>query len=324
MPRSDKPVCIILASYNGAAYIGTQIASIQAQTFRDWHLYVRDDGSTDNTVIQVEALAAADDRITLVQNLPGRKGAIGNFAALMQHVSICGASYVFFSDQDDFWLPHKLATQLAALQQLEDQYGVGTPLLVHSDLAVVNQYLQPLSDSFIASSHLCPAQADMGVLLAQNQITGCATLINRALLEVACPLPDAVRMHDWWVAFLAAGCGKIGYLPHALIQYRQHQGNAVGALAARRRPNPLRAVFDRTIWTRYLKTTRENIFQAGQLLARLEQHQAAAEILAQVRLYAYIQQQPRLLRAVQLHRHGIRPNLSSARWAWHLLLLTLI
>ena len=66
-------------------------------------------------------------------------------------------------------------------------------------------------------------------LLMQNHIPGCSMLFNRALLELATPLPQAAHMHDWWVALCAAAMGHSRYLPTPLVRYRQHAGNQVGA-----------------------------------------------------------------------------------------------
>jgi hypothetical protein len=77
------------------------------------------------------------------------------------------------------------------------------------------------------------------VLLTQNFVTGCATVINRSLLELATPLPADVIMHDWWLALCAAACGRIEYLPHALVRYRQHGANQIGAEGFSTMVNPL-------------------------------------------------------------------------------------
>lgn len=66
-------------------------------------------------------------------------------------------------------------------------------------------------------------------LLMQNVATGCTVMINRPLLELALPIPDAAIMHDWWLALVAAAFGKIGTVHEATVLYRQHGGNDTGA-----------------------------------------------------------------------------------------------
>ena len=69
--------------------------------------------------------------------------------------------------------------------------------------------------------------SDVG-LLSINQVTGCAMLVNRALLQAALPLPGSALMHDWWCALLAAGGGR-QFVDQALVLYRQHGANQLGA-----------------------------------------------------------------------------------------------
>ena len=93
-------VDIVMGTYNGSPYIREQIRSIADQTHTDWHLYVRDDGSKDDTVAIVQALAADDARITLVQDGLGNLGVVRNFNCLLEQTR---ADYVLLCDQDDYW-----------------------------------------------------------------------------------------------------------------------------------------------------------------------------------------------------------------------------
>ena len=222
-------LAIVLASYNGATYIEDQIRSIQNQTIDAWKLYVRDDGSRDATVEVVAKLAAGDDRIILLQDQLGNLGPVGNFSELMRVALERGADYVAFADQDDIWLPEKLQVLLSEMQRQEEVCGQGDLLLVHSDLEVVNASLQTIHPSFIRLISVHPQEVDLGVLLCQNVVTGCACMVNRELMNLALPIPQGVLMHDWWLAQLAAACGHIAYIDQALIKYRQHGENVVGA-----------------------------------------------------------------------------------------------
>ena len=105
-------VSIALAAYNGEKYIREQINSIRRQTFKDWRLLIRDDGSTDDTPDIVLEMAKNDNRVQLVEDTFGNQGPIGNFTLLLQHASDAGADYVFLCDQDDVWLPNKIGDQL--------------------------------------------------------------------------------------------------------------------------------------------------------------------------------------------------------------------
>ena len=149
-----------------------------------------------------------------------------------------GADAIFFSDQDDIWLPHKIARQLQSLQEMERQYGPGTPLLCYSDLEVVDQKLHQIHPSFMRYEKLRhESHNPIHVLLTQNVVSGCAVVINRDLLEFVTPIPNEVILHDWWLAICAAACGRIGYIDEPLVQYRQHSGNHIGALTVDRLVN---------------------------------------------------------------------------------------
>ena len=233
-----RKILILLAAYNGEKYLSEQIKSIQGQTISNWTLVVRDDGSDDNSKDIIEDFAARDTRIRLLHDEREGRGTTKNFDALMQVALAEGADAVFFSDQDDIWLPHKIARQLQSLQEMERQYGPGTPLLCYSDLEVVDEELHQIHPSFMRYEKLRhESHNPIHVLLTQNLVTGCAVVINRDLLEFVTPIPHEVILHDWWLAICAAACGRIGYIDEPLVQYRQHSTNQIGALTLNRLVN---------------------------------------------------------------------------------------
>lgn len=308
-----------MATYNGGRFVQQQIESMQAQSFGDWKLFVRDDGSHDDTVRKLEEMACGDARINPVQDGRGNLGAIANFSALMEVALASGADYVFFADQDDVWHADKLATMLAAMRELELKYG-SVPLLVHCDLSVVGEDLEPVAESFAGYSRLSPATADLGVLLCQNQVTGCASVINRSLLELATPVPKQVLMHDWWLALLAAAAGKIGFVPMPLVKYRQHQGNVLGAVSFGRRVREL--LLSAEQWKLRMDVVRKSFVQAALLGARLRQRNVGAKpaVLQQSDLYSRILDVPALRRVRVLRDAGIGRPSGSSRLFFNLLL----
>jgi len=222
-------VFILLSCYNGARFLAEQIESIRRQTFTDWTLLVRDDGSSDGTLGILESEAAADARIAFLRDGRGNLGPAQSFGALMQAAVEAGAGYAAFADQDDVWEPDKLEHQFEVLAGREAEVGSAGPLLVYSDLAVVDEELRPIHASFLASQGLgAGGDTSLATLLTQNPVAGCATMVNRALLQVALPLPDIV-MHDWWLALCAAALGEIHFRPRATVLYRQHGRNVAGS-----------------------------------------------------------------------------------------------
>ncbi|WP_300546453.1 glycosyltransferase family 2 protein [Roseovarius sp.] len=220
---------ILLATYNGSAYLPELLASLDAQSNQNWRLIARDDGSTDSTVKQLKDWAAnLGDRFVLLED--GRKnlGSMLNFGALFDRSD---AEYVMPCDQDDFWVPDKIERLTSHMKRLEEKHGEGTPLIVHSDLIVSDVNLEPIADSFweYQRIRLPPDNEPWKILTIQNAVTGCAMIGNRALMDIALPIPDEAMMHDWWLALAAALFGKISVETTPTVQYRQHESNALGA-----------------------------------------------------------------------------------------------
>ena len=153
---------------------------------------------------------------------------LGSKHSFSRLVEASFAPYLFFCDQDDIWFPEKIELQYAALLRLEGEYGTDTPLMVHSDLAVVDQDKQLLSASFWESRNFNMEQGRQAYLL-DNVVTGCATAFNRKAAALAFPLPQAAMQHDRWLALVCAWFGQIHLLPHPLLLYRQHGSNQIGA-----------------------------------------------------------------------------------------------
>ena len=238
---ADPTVDILLATHNGADYLAAQLDSIVAQTVANWRLIARDDGSCDGTPAILHAFQARHPaRTTLLEDRDGRLGVIGNYARLMRSAT---ADYVALCDQDDVWLPEKLQVSVERMRTLERRYGGGTPLLVFSDLIVVDANLQEIAPSFWKYQHLDPSHArTFNKLVPRNVATGCTMLLNSPLVEAALPFPAPVMMHDWWIAMVAAAFGSADFLPQATILYRQHAANVAGATVVSFRTVPSRVV----------------------------------------------------------------------------------
>jgi len=263
-----KKVLILMATYNGSRYLGQQIKSIQNQEHKKWELLVRDDDSCDKTQGLLEEIARKESRLKLISDGLGRLGPADNFGVLMQFAYRTGANYVMFADQDDVWLPDKISRQMQLMEELEQVHG-DIPILVHSDLAVVDKHLKRIHSSLMAYQGIHHESTDpLKVLLVQNFVTSCATLVNRHLLQVVQPLPKGVLMHDWWLAQCAAACGLIGYIKDATVLYRQHGENIVGAKSYRMIMNPFNALWIKT-WRKGIHNLSKSIQQAQCLSQRL-------------------------------------------------------
>lgn len=228
MERKSE-VVILMATYNGANYLPVQLDSIVQQTFSDWTLLISDDGSSDGTQDILNDYATHyPEKIVLLKKDKATGSAKNNFIFLTAYAQ--EYSYIMYCDQDDYWKPNKIQLTLEKMKKLEAA-NKKVPCLVHTDLEVVDEELNLLNKSFMEYSGLNPKRCRLNQLLIQNNVTGCTMMINHALWSLAARTvnADQVLMHDWWFALIAAACGKIGFMPCATIQYRQHRDNSVGA-----------------------------------------------------------------------------------------------
>lgn len=308
-------VDILLAVYNGTHLLPEQIRSLQAQSHGDWRLWVRDDGSTDDTIRVVQESAAADPRIRLVCGGGARLGASRGLGWLMDQLPE-SARYIMFCDQDDIWLPNKIELTLSAMQATEVEAGPNIPVLVHTDLVVVDADLDVIEDSFWEYSAIHPERLTLGRLLVQNTVTGCAAMINRPLRDLASPVPAEAVMHDWWMALVAFCFGRIVSLRTATILYRQHGRNAVGA---HRLERGAVALFRKTLES-YQNTTRlrsaikGTADQAGAFLERFRsrltpEDQQLLERYAEIPRCGFWRRKLRVIRLRTLSEHGLARNI---------------
>ncbi len=168
------PIVILLATYRGERFLGEQLRSYLAQTDRDWMLYWRDDGSRDATVALLDAFArdAASGRVVRAAVQGGRLGASGSFMRLLGAALDAepGAVVFAFSDQDDVWLPDKLARGRRALGDLPAEI----PALYCARQMLVDEAGRKLGVSPPIRRAGFPAA------LTQNVATGCTVMLNRA------------------------------------------------------------------------------------------------------------------------------------------------
>lgn len=220
-------IAILLATYNSSNYLEEQLKSILNQTDDDWCVYCRDDGSTDTTreIIEHYINEYSGKFYMIYDEL--RLGACRSFMALLAQVE---SQYYMFCDHDDVWLPEKLALSRAKMAELERE-NMNQPIIVHTDMYVVNSDLSVRASSFWQYMRLLPQYNTFYDLLACNNVNGCTMMFNRKVKEVSLPNVERAQMHDCWVALCVAAQsnGVIAYLPTKTVLYRQHGSNVLGA-----------------------------------------------------------------------------------------------
>ncbi len=217
---------ILMATYNAGDFLSEQVESILGQSYSDWRLLVRDDGSDDETPVTLDAYAKRyPQKIRLLR--PGcGEGAVNNFSALLQKST---SPYVMFSDHDDCWLPAKIEKSMEVMKKAEKQRSKDVPILVYSDLKTADENLNILGDSYFAYQGLNPHRNQLRHLLVQNVALGCTMLLNRALIEKVASIPSTAVMHDHWIALVAQAFGEMVYFDEPLLLYRQHGRNIYGS-----------------------------------------------------------------------------------------------
>lgn len=261
-------VSVALCTYNGERFVGEQLHSILAQSSSARQIVISDDGSTDATLDVVRAeLAAAgtsSPEVVILEN-PAPLGVTRNFE---QAVLACTGDLIILSDQDDIWVPDRLARaerEFAARPDL---------LLLHGDARLVDKAGDPLGHSLFEAIEFTAAEQRevrrghaLDVLLRRNVVTGATTAFRRSLLDVATPFSDT-WVHDEWLAIIAAITGAVDFVGEPLIDYRQHGSNEIGAA----RP---------TMATRRAKLREPRLERNRRLLARAEALEEWVEALGE-------------------------------------------
>ena len=294
-------VDILLAVYNGERYLSEQIDSILAQSVDQWRLIIQDDGSSDGTIPLVQSYVERyPERMQLFCNEKNSGSPQKNFFSLLKRAE---SPYVMTCDHDDVWLPNKIERTYAKMVELERSFP-GKPVLVHTDLRVVDENLHQLSPSMFESQCLDPKRDGFHQLLVQNIITGCTMMVNRPLLERADRLPVQAIMHDWWLGLIASAFGEIGFVSEPTILYRQHASNQVGA----KNVKDLGFIARRMQQGRQIKQVMQDTYdQAGAFLQEFST-QLPQSIRETAEQYAQLPQKSKLGRIRSIFQHDFKKH----------------
>ena len=213
-------ITVLLATYNGEAYIKEQLDSILNQSFEDYKVVIRDDCSSDKTFeILEEYKNAHKEKIEIFRNT-SQLGVVSNFEKLIQDSH---SNYLALCDQDDIWDKDKLLKNIAALEKLEDQ---DKPFLIHSDLEMIDSKNETINNSFFNMRHYkFPRSRSIDIMLGRCGVMGNTIFFNQVLKEKILPFPKNLVMHDYWIALINEFFGQRITLNEALVKYRIHHSN---------------------------------------------------------------------------------------------------
>lgn len=209
-----KRISVCMPLYNGEAFLEAQLRSILSQLDESDEVIVSDDGSTDRSRQIIADLA--DARIRIITG-PGRGNPTYNVENALKAAL---GNYIFLADQDDVWLPGKVARMLAALKQAD---------LVLHDCSVVDAELNMLAPSFFALHGTKPG---FWANWWRNHFLGCCMAFRKEVLHKALPFPQPLPMHDSWLGLVASAWFTVALVHEPLLRYRRHGANASTTSAA--------------------------------------------------------------------------------------------
>lgn len=251
---------ILMAVYNGEKYIKEQIDSIINQTLTNWRLVILDDCSTDSTIeILNKYKERYPDKIVIYRNEKNSGGAKENFFKLIKLIKY---NYVMFCDHDDVWNKDKIEKTYRCMLELEQKVASPQePLLVHTDLSVVDENLKLIDQSMVKTQKLNVYDNRLCKLLAQGSVTGCTMMVNANLINMMGDFSNEIIMHDWWASLIASAFGKIAFLNESTILYRQHQNNQVGA----KKVSSLRYILNKILHFKQVKKSIDDTYRQAEL-----------------------------------------------------------
>lgn len=224
-----KKISILLSTYNSEAFLQDQINSILGQTYKDWILYIRDDGSKDNTISIIDDYCRKFNNIILFKDGSSNLGAKNSFMTLLTKVN---SPYYMFCDHDDVWLPLKIEKTLNKMVEIETIHP-SKPILIFTDVKVVDHNLNMIAKSLWSYQKTSPNYAKNIYLLSiSNPVTGCTIMINHNAKEISLPMSSKSLMHDLWIALKVSHYGIVDFIIDPTVLYRQHFHNVVGAKEA--------------------------------------------------------------------------------------------
>jgi len=265
-------ISIALCTCNGERFLGEQLASLSSQSYLPCELVVCDDASDDGTYeLLTSFVRSAPFPVRLYRNQQ-RLGISQNFE---QAIRLCTGTVIALSDQDDVWLPKKLARYAECFAKRIDW--------VFCDAQVADSALLPLSYTLWEGVAFTENQRKLArddrvfeVLLKHYVVAGATMAFRAELRDQLLPIPSH-WYYDAWLAAVLAATKKSMVVEECMQHYRQHEKNAIGS-KRRNLVHEIRDAFD-VDRTDYLSM---EIFRWRNLFERIRYVETPAWILAQL------------------------------------------
>ncbi len=232
-----------LLTYNGAAFIKKQLDSILMQTQKVDEIVICDDGSTDDTIAIIQAYQNNyPGTIHLYQN----EQQLGSTKNMEKCLGLVKGDIVFLADQDDSWLPNKVATLCSFFEThpVVDAVFSNAVLINEKDAIIPELHLWDVigfpEATINSTPNTIPNSKSNSTLNSEfnvfeflyrvdNIVTGAGLAIrnHKALLTQPFPIVKGL-LHDGWIALYYASQGKLAYCGETLFQYRIHAAQQMG------------------------------------------------------------------------------------------------
>lgn len=294
---------VLLATFNGAETLRDQLDSYVTQTVPIEQIIASDDGSQDETAAILESFSKKHPEFQLCIKVGPQRGAAQNFLHLLRCVPD-NPGPVMFSDQDDVWLPNKVAAGLEVLSQ----YPTDRPVLVGGRTFICDHALRKLHLSRLPDRGHVPSFRHA---LVQSFAGGNTMICNAAaarLLSDAAHEAKRIVMHDWWAYQIVCGAGGIVvYDPEPYVMYRQHPQNLIGDNRG------FAAELDRLVWLFKGRFRRWNAINI--IALRASSHRLTLENRTILEKFAILQRanllsRLRILMQIRLFRTGVLGQVS--------------
>lgn len=207
-------ISVCIATFNGGRYIKRQLDSILGQIAPSDEVVICDDGSSDDTVSIINSY---DDKRIRVFSNSARLGYVGNFERAL---TLSRGDYIFLSDQDDVWLPGRVADMVRYIQSSSDVLLVASNFDLMDEAGVgVGEFrgLRSVSRFWFVNVGL--------IFLGRMPYYGCTFVVKRKILDYCLPIPSGIESHDIWIALIANMFGNVVNISGATLQHRIHAEN---------------------------------------------------------------------------------------------------
>ena len=220
--KSKPSVAILMCTYNGEAFLEEQLDSIENQGYKNWTLYVNDDGSKDKTLDILKRYQKKWGNKKLHIRRGPQKGFSQNFLQIITDKKIQADLY-FLSDQDDVWMPHKLSHAIKKISKLD--------LLKPALYCARTTYVSSDTKKILGESDLFLRPPSFRNAIVQSLAGGNTMAFNNALKKIVSEFKMAdIVSHDWWLYIVnELSGGETLYDAESTILYRQHSRSLIGA-----------------------------------------------------------------------------------------------